>query len=288
MQDGRLRYRDVATVTPCAVEARLVVQYHLSVRCLGVVHVEAVPAGRLRAGLEGAGIDGGGHPCRCVAVGAPGVQGRLRGDLERVAGQEAPAVHLGGDPERRGCEVGDQYPHGLQHLLAERRVQPEPIPAGDRVGGNGELSVVRAERGQRDGGALEHRLAARVDHGELIGSRARRAEALVTLVAHVELVLDALAGPVDALRRRSPCPQVAVAGPQPGADRRPRRAPRVDLVRPVERHQGDVIVAGDGDEEPGVVRLVEPLELRAQQIEPGQHGHAVGSGLGPGKPCRAA
>src|SRR3546814_6552476 len=97
-----------------------------------------------------------------------------------------------------------------RHVLGIRRHQLEAVPTDGRAVGELELTVDRAECRQTDVLALLHRVAGRVDDAQCVVTGWRRFQIAIRIIAHVELVLDRVAGAIDALRSRAPTAQMAV------------------------------------------------------------------------------
>src|SRR5690606_25449927 len=128
---------------------------------------------------------------------------RAQLDADLVAGFEEIAFERRRDAERRRREVADE--HAQREAVDRPRLElvdeMKRIPADGGVLGDRVLAAERAEVRKLDVLARLDDLPHRVDDLELVRSARRGDVGLVVLIANVDLVVDRVAGAIDALRR---------------------------------------------------------------------------------------
>src|SRR5690606_15346335 len=166
-----------------------------------------------------------------VGVCAARIERRARLDADRLARLEKIAVEPARHAERRRREVADEHTHRVADddvpvpfvhvalaaaLSGPGRVarveagrQLALLPADRGSLRDTPLAVQCAERRERDALERMHRSPRRVEDLERVRSRGRGDEALVALVANVELEAHGFARAVNALRGRAPGGEMA-------------------------------------------------------------------------------
>ena len=102
-------------------------------------------------------------------------------------------------------------------------------------------------------------------------------------VAHIELVLDAITGAIDALRGRAPATQMAIAAPLPTADLVVRRTIHINLKIIVQWQHSDVLAPCHTRHQRRIGTPTQMLQFRIEFARAGEPGQALVVGLRTGR-----